>query len=95
MAKSSKRASPSKKEASKGGPDPLKPAIDAFAKGDYIEARRKLDEKTKDPELSDAQREAAKSLISAMGIEKGTLMVGLACLVLLLTVIVVTTFSQP
>ncbi len=86
MAKSSKRASAA---------DPLKPAIDAFAQGDYIEARRKLDEKTKDPELSDAQREAAKSLITAMGIEKGTLLVGLACLVLLLTVIVITTFSQP
>lgn len=79
----------------KSGQDPLKPAVDAFGGGDYITARRLLREKMADPELSTTQKEVAGGLIDAMGMDRGTLLVGIACVLLLTIVILGTVFTQP
>lgn len=87
------------KQAGPGGSykreDPLAAAIATFARGDYARAKRALAEKMNDAELSEGQREQARELYAATGLERGTLWVGIACVGLLVLVLIVTALTQP
>lgn len=85
-----------KKKGEPGGaPDPLRPALDAFSRGDYPEARRLFDEKIEDPDVSESEKGMARAFRDATGLEKGALWVGLGCLGLFLLVVLVTALKQP
>jgi len=73
----------------------LDAAMAVFARGDYARARVMLEEKTKDPALSEGAKEEARALIAATRLERGTLYVGLACIALFLLVLIVTAALQP
>ena len=96
-----KRKSPAKaetKEKSKRAAalsGPLAPAIETFSRGDYVSARRRFDEALEDKELSEENRQVAKALRGALGLDLGTLYVGLACIGLYLLVILVAILKQP
>ena len=95
-----KRKSQAKAE-SKGGKraaalsGPLAPAIDMFSRGDYVSARRMFDEALADSELSAENRQVAKALRGSLGLDLGTLYVGIACIGLYLLVILVAILKQP
>lgn len=78
-----------------GAPKDLEAGIEVFKKGDYARARNILGEKANDTLLSDGAREQARGLIAATRIERGTLLVGLACIGLFVLVIIVTAVMQP
>ena len=68
-----------------GGADlHLAPASDpgktAFLAGDFSTARGLLAQRAEDPNLSEAQRVEARKLLSAVVLDKGLVLVGLACL---------------
>lgn len=91
MARSKKK----KDASSKGSNDPLQAGVAAFESGDYVQARLLLSERADDPELSESQRQQARDMIDATWIERGTLLVGLACAALFLFAVVFTAFKQP
>ena len=98
MAKKRKSAKAEPKEKSKRSAalsGPLAPAIDTFARGDYVTARRLFDEALGDRELSEENRQVAKALKASLGLDKGTVLVGLACIGLYLLVILVAILKQP
>lgn len=74
---------------------PLSAAREAFGRGDYGRAKVLLREHVADASLSEGEREEAKELLAATGLERGTLWVGLACVGLLALVILVTKLIQP
>lgn len=75
--------------------DPLHPGITAFDAGDYIATRRELIPRSGDPELSEAQRQQARDTVAATRFERGTVLVGLACMALFVIAVVFTSFKQP
>ena len=83
----------SKRSAALSGP--LASAIELFSKGDYVEARRMFDDALKDSDLSEENRQVAKALRGSLGLDKHTLLVGLACVGLFLLVILVAVLKQP
>lgn len=96
MAKQKKKktkAGASKKKSSETGP--LQPALDTFARGDYVAARRMFEGALADPELSEENRHVAKTLLQSIRIDLGTLYVGFACIGLYLLVILVGILKQP
>lgn len=106
MAKSKKRGGKSADPSDRGvakDDEPVAPpiskdlqdAIGVFAKGDYARARNMLVEKANDTNLSEGAKEQARELIAATRIERGTLYVGLACIVLFILVVLVTSAMQP
>ncbi len=102
MAKKRKTAKPAAKGEPKGKnkrsatlSGPLAPAIDTFARGDYVAARQLFDEALADSDLSEENRQVARALKSSLGFDKGTLLVGLACIGLYLLVIFIAILKQP
>jgi hypothetical protein len=81
--------------AAPGAQKELDAATAVFARGDYARARVMLEAKANDASLSEGAKEEARSLIAATRIEKGTLMVGLACIALFVLVVIVTAILQP
>ena len=93
MAKS--KAKKTKGEAQAAGADRLAPALAAFERGDYPDARRLFDAQANDPDASEAEQRMAKKLRGATLLESGALYVGLACIGLYGLVILVGSFKQP
>ncbi len=62
----------------------------AFEDGDYVAARRFLEEP-----MPDSDRPVADDLVAATLVDRATLAVGGACLGLLGLVVLVTSFKQP
>ncbi|MEM7678263.1 MAG: hypothetical protein AAF449_19910 [Myxococcota bacterium] len=92
MARSKKKKDASAKATNN---DPLQPGVAAFESGDYALARRLLSARADDPELSESQRQQARDMIDATRLERGTLLVGLACVALFLFAVVFTALKQP
>ena len=63
--------------------------ISAFAGGDYVRASRVLTENAADQSLAEAQRSEARRLLAAMKLDSQTLMVGAACVLLIVLVVAV------
>lgn len=96
MAKAKKKKAKSDGAKAKGtSRGPLQPALDTFAGGDYVAARRMFEGALADPELSEENRHVAKTLLQSIGIDRGTLYVGLACVGLYLLAILVAVLKQP
>lgn len=93
-AKTKKKAGGSS-PASSEAPDPLRPGLDAFARGAYPEARALLGARAEASDASESERKMAERFIAATKLERGTLLAGLACFGLYALVIVVTLFKQP
>lgn len=74
---------------------PLAIARRLFAKGDIVAARRELGARAEDPSRPESDRALARELASATRIDRGALLVGLACAGLLLLVVLVTALKQP
>lgn len=91
-AKKTKAATATKSEDSS---DRLAPALAAFTRGDYPEARRLFDAQADSSEASEAEQRMAKKLRGATLLESGALYVGLACIGLYGLVILVANFKQP
>lgn len=81
--------------AAKQSPDLMRPALDAFARGAYDEARTLFASRASATDASDSERKMAERFASATRFERGTLLAGLACLGLYLLVIAVTLIKQP
>ena len=92
MARSKKKRDASTKAPST---DPLEAGIKAFDAGDYVEARRLLSANAQDSDLSESQRQLAQDMADATRIERGALLVGLACIALFLVAVLFTSFKQP
>ncbi len=75
--------------------DQLRPALDAFDRGAYHEARPLLATRAEASDASDSERRMARMFIAATGFEKGTLLAGLACLGLYGLVVLVALAKQP
>lgn len=75
--------------------DPLEPGLTAFDEGDYVEARRLLSVPGDDPDLSESQRQQARDMKAATQLERGALLVGLACIGLFLIAVLLTSLKQP
>ncbi len=84
-----------KKHSSALSADPLHPGVEAFDAGDYVQARRQLAPLADDPELSEAQRQQARDTIAATRLERGAVLVGLACIMLFAIAVIFTAFKQP
>ena len=95
MAKKKKPAGKSDTKRGAALSGPLAPAIETFGRGDYVTARRMFDEALNDSDLSAENRQVAKALKGSLGFDKGTLLVGLACIGLYLLVILVAILKQP
>jgi hypothetical protein len=95
VAKKRKSAAKGETKRSAALSGPLAPAIDTFSRGDYVSARRMFDEAMQDKELSEENRQVAKALRASLGIDKTTLLTGLACIGLYLLVILVAILKQP
>jgi hypothetical protein len=74
---------------------PLAIARQLFGIGDIVAARRELTAKAEDARLSEGDRQLARELADATRIDRGALVVGLACIGLLLLVVLVTGLKQP
>lgn len=84
-----------KKSSTDSSADPLLPGVEAFDAGDYAEARRRLAPLADDPELSEAQRQQARDTVAATRLERGAVLVGLACIMLFAIAVIFTAFKQP
>jgi hypothetical protein len=93
MAKGKSR--PKSEDAGQPAKDPLVPALDAFSRGDYPAARRLFAERVAAEEASESERTLARRLTAATWLERGALMVALACLGLYALVIAVAALKQP
>jgi len=73
----------------------LEPGLTALARGDYVQVRAQFAPVAEDPEVSESRRAEARRWIAATRVDRGTLLVGLACLGLFVLVIVVAILKQP
>jgi hypothetical protein len=73
----------------------LDPGLRAFSRGDYVEARAELEPVTRDQEVSESRRAEAQRWIEATRVDRGTLLVGLACIALFVLVVIFAILKQP
>lgn len=75
--------------------DPLADAKAAFVAGDYVTARQRFDLLKTDETLAEAERATAAEYAGATRVDRVTLWVGLACVVLAVVAVTLTALVQP
>ncbi|MEM1022367.1 MAG: hypothetical protein AAGD10_12585 [Myxococcota bacterium] len=73
----------------------LEAGLQAVTQGDYIQARAEFGRVGVDEALSESRRAEATRWIAATRLDRGTLLVGLACIGLFLLVVGVAVLKQP